>query len=92
MTQVKINKTDFTADVNAGLTRAELKAKYGVPVSVINDWAKALELTIKIKKAPKYVLVDDVVETTVENIAVEDKLDSAPQMEESTTTEFSQGF
>lgn len=96
MTQVKINKTDFTADVNAGLTRAELKAKYGVPVSVINDWAKALGLTIKIKKAPKYVLVDDVVETTVENISVEaeveTEVESEPQMEESTTTEFSQGF
>ena len=65
MTQVKINKTDFIADVNAGLTRAELKAKYGVPVSVINDWAKALNLTITIKKAPKYVLVDDVAETPV---------------------------
>lgn len=60
MTQVKINKTNFTADVNAGLSRAELKAKYGIPVSVINDWAKSLGLTITIKKAPKYVLVDDV--------------------------------
>lgn len=59
MTQVKINKTDFIADVNAGLTRAELKAKYGVPVSVINDWANQLGLKIAIKKAPKYVLVDD---------------------------------
>ena len=67
MTQVKINKTDFIADVNAGLTRNELKAKYGVPVSVINDWAKALELTITIKKAPKYVLVDNESETIVGN-------------------------
>lgn len=67
MTQVKINKTDFIADVNAGLTRNELKAKYAVPVSVINDWAKALELTITIKKAPKYVLVDNESETIVGN-------------------------
>ena len=88
MTQVKINKTDFIADVNAELTRTELKAKYGVPVSVINDWAKALELTIKIKKAPKYVLVD---EDTVENIAIEaPKLE--PEMGESIKTEFAQGF
>jgi len=63
MTQVKINKTDFIADVNAGMTRAELKAKYSLPVSIINDWAKALELTITIKKAPKYVLIDGEVET-----------------------------
>lgn len=88
MTQVKINKTDFTADVNAGLTRTELKAKYGVPVSIINDWAKALGLTIKIKKTPKYVLVDD----TVENISVETEVTSEPETEVSTTTEFSQGF
>jgi hypothetical protein len=59
MTQVKINKTDFIADVNAGLTRNELKAKYGVPVDTINSWANQLELKIAIKKAPKYVLVDD---------------------------------
>lgn len=79
MTQVKINKTDFIADVNAELTRAELKAKYGVPVSIINDWAKALELTIKIKKAPKYVLVD---EDTTENIVVEVEECPAPESEE----------
>jgi hypothetical protein len=71
MTQVKINKTDFIADVNAGLTRNELKAKYAVPVSVINDWAKALELTITIKKAPKYVLVDNESETIVGNTTAE---------------------
>jgi hypothetical protein len=71
MTQVKINKTDFIADVNAGLTRNELKAKYAVPVSVINDWAKALELTITIKKAPKYVLVDNESETIVGNTTSE---------------------
>jgi hypothetical protein len=59
MTQVKINKTDFIADVNAGLTRNELKAKYGVPVDTINSWANQLELKIAIKKTPKYVLVDD---------------------------------
>jgi hypothetical protein len=86
MTQVKINKTDFIADVNAELTRTELKAKYGVPVSVINDWAKALELTIKIKKAPKYVLVD---EDTVENIVVEIEECPAPEIEE---TVFEAGF
>jgi hypothetical protein len=67
MTQVKINKLEFVADVNAGMTRAELKAKYSLPVSIINDWAKALELTITIKKAPKYVLIDAEVETIVEN-------------------------
>ena len=73
MTQVKINKTDFIADVNAGLTRNELKAKYAVPVSRINDWAKALELTITIKKEPKYVLVDDseMVETVTETAPTE---------------------
>jgi hypothetical protein len=73
MTQVKINKTDFIADVNAGLTRNELKAKYTVPVSRINDWAKALELTITIKKEPKYVLVDDseMVETVTETAPTE---------------------
>jgi hypothetical protein len=71
MTQVKINRTDFIADVNAGLTRNELKAKYAVPVSVINDWAKALELTITIKKAPKYVLVDNESETIVGNTTAE---------------------
>jgi hypothetical protein len=71
MAQVKINKTDFIADVNAGLTRNELKAKYAVPVSVINDWAKALELTITIKKAPRYVLVDNESETIVENTTTE---------------------
>ena len=70
------------------MTRTEWKAKYGVPVSVINDWAKALELTIKIKKAPKYVLVD---EDTVENIAIEaPKLE--PEMGEAIKTEFAQGF
>lgn len=89
MTQVKINKTDFTADVNAGLTRAELKAKYGVPVSVINDWAKALGLTIKIKKAPKYVLVDDT--DVVENVVIEAPA-LEPAMVEELKTEFSQGF
>lgn len=71
MAQVKINKTDFIADVNAGLTRNELKAKYAVPVSIINDWAKALELTITIKKAPRYVLVDNESETIVENTTTE---------------------
>ena len=71
MTQVKINKTDFIADVNAGMTRAELKAKYSLPVSIINDWAKALELTITIKKAPKYVLVNNESETIVENTTAE---------------------
>lgn len=59
MTQVQINKTNFTADVKAGLSRQELKAKYGIPVSKINEWAKDLQLTVAIKKAPKYVLVDD---------------------------------
>ena len=86
MAQVKINKTDFIADVNAGLTRNELKAKYAVPVSVINDWAKALELTIKIKKAPKYLLVD---EDTVENIVVEIEECPAPEVVEE---EFTAGF
>jgi hypothetical protein len=86
MTQVKINQTDFTADVNAGLTRAELKAKYGIPVSVINDWAKALELTIKIKKAPKYVLVIDT--DVVENVAAT----NVEEQEAVATEEFSQGF
>lgn len=86
MTQVKINQTDFTADVNAGLTRAELKAKYGIPVSVINDWAKALELTIKIKKAPKYVLVIDT--DVVENVAAT----NVEEQETVATEEFSQGF
>jgi hypothetical protein len=86
MTQVKINQTDFTADVNAGLTRAELKAKYGIPVSVINDWAKALELTIKIKKAPRYVLVIDT--DVVENVAAT----NVEEQEAVATEEFSQGF
>jgi hypothetical protein len=69
MTQVKINKTDFIADVNAGLTRNELKAKYAVPVDVINAWANQLELKIAIKKTPKYVLVDD---SQSEQIAIEE--------------------
>lgn len=86
MTQVKINQTDFTADVNAGLTRAELKAKYGIPVSVINDWAKALELTIKIKKAPKYVLVLDT--DVVENVAAT----NVEEQQAVATEEFAQGF
>jgi hypothetical protein len=78
MTQVKINKAEFIADVNAGMTRAELKAKYQVPVTKINDWAKALELTITIKKAPKYVLIDDsevetIVEDTTNEIAVKEE-------------------
>jgi LysM repeat protein len=66
MTQVQINRTQFIADVNAGMTRNELKAKYQVPVTKINDWAKGLGLNITIKKAPKYVLIDDseMVETT----------------------------
>ena len=89
MTQVQINKTNFTADVNAGLTRAELKAKYGVPVSVINDWAKALNLTITIKKAPKYVLVDDT--DVVENVVIEAPA-LEPDMVEEVKAEFSQGF
>ena len=59
MTQVKINKTDFIADVTAGLTRKQLQEKYTVPVSIINDWAKQLNLTIAIKKEPKYLLVDE---------------------------------
>jgi len=59
MTQVKINKTDFIADVNAGLTRKQLQEKYTVPVSIINDWTKQLNLTIAIKKEPKYLLVDE---------------------------------
>ena len=86
MTQVKINQKDFTADVNAGLTRAELKAKYGIPVSVINDWAKALELTIKIKKAPKYVLVLDT--DVVENVAAT----NVEEQQAVATEEFAQGF
>lgn len=64
MTQVKINRTDFIADVIAGMTRAELKAKYELPISVINNWAKELQLTITIKKAPKYLLVDEEVPQT----------------------------
>lgn len=86
MTQVKINKLEFVADVNAGMTRAELKAKYSLPVSIINDWAKALELTITIKKAPKYLLVD---EDTVENIVVEIEECPAPEVVEE---EFTAGF
>ncbi len=75
MAQIQINKTDFIADVEAGLTRAELKAKYDLPVSVINKWAKDFNLTITIKKAPKYVLVDNTIEAileeTVESLPVQ---------------------
>lgn len=58
MTQVKIEELKFTEDVNSGMTRNELKEKYQVPVAIINEAAKRWNLTITIKKQPKYVFVD----------------------------------
>ena len=68
MTQVEITQSAFTRDVEAGMTRKELKAKYNVSVAVINSAAERWNLKIAIKKSPKYVFVDDV----TANIPVEE--------------------
>lgn len=59
MTQKQISQTEFTSDVQSGMTRKELSTKYGASIAIINEAAKRWELTIAIKKTPKYVFVDD---------------------------------
>ena len=69
----KIVKGEFTADVNSGMTKAELIAKYKVSSDSIKQIAKMLNLTIKRAVAPKFILVDDVTEVAFESI-----VDQAP--------------
>jgi hypothetical protein len=56
-----ISKNLFIADVNAGMTKAELSAKYEIPQSVVSKWVKAEGLKLKREVKPKYELVDDFV-------------------------------
>lgn len=58
MEPVKIVKQEFTADVNAGMTREQLKEKYGVSLVTIKRIANELGLTIKKNFKPKFELVD----------------------------------
>ena len=69
----KIVKGEFTADVNSGMTKAELIAKYKVSSDSIKQIAKTLNLTIKRAVAPKFILVDGVTDVVVEQV-----VDQAP--------------
>ncbi len=56
-----ISKQTFIADVQAGMSKAELAAKYEIPQSGVSKWVKAEGLKLKREVKPKYALVDDFV-------------------------------
>ncbi len=56
----KINGVEFTTDVNNGMNKAELIAKYGISSASVKEIATTLGLTIKRAVVAKYTLVWDV--------------------------------
>ena len=56
----QISATEFTKDVNAGMTRKELMTKYSLTIANTNAVAKQLKLEIKRDTKPKFMLIDDI--------------------------------
>lgn len=66
-TKPTISKAEFTQFVNEGWSKQQLADKYQISTASVKEIAKTLGLTIKRAVAPKYILTDDVVETTTAN-------------------------
>lgn len=60
----QVSASEFTKDVNNGLTKAELISKYGISDANVKKVAKQLNLTIKRAVKPKFELVFDAENTT----------------------------
>ena len=58
---VEINASEFTNDVNNGMTYILLSQKYNLPIKNIKDVAKELNIQDKVKRhiQPKYILVNN---------------------------------
>lgn len=54
-----VSTSQFKADVNAGMTKAELIAKWKISGASVKQLATKFELTIQRAVAPKYILIDD---------------------------------
>lgn len=61
----KVSASEFTKDVNEGLTKAVLIKKYGISEASVKKVAKQLGLTIKRAVKPKFELVFDAETTEV---------------------------
>jgi len=59
MEPVKVSMVEFTNDVNNGLTRKELRAKYNLSMDSVKAIAKKLGLEIKRDVRAKFELIDD---------------------------------
>lgn len=60
----EISTTQFIQDVNSGMTKGQLIERYGVSSDNIKKIARKLNLTIKRATKPRFILIDDVVEST----------------------------
>jgi len=74
----EISKTQFRLDVNSGMTKSELISKYGVSSASIKKIATTLGVTIKRSVTPKFILVDDEIETSVQSEVTFESLEAAP--------------
>lgn len=55
----QIIREDYIADVTSGMSKAEIAAKYEIPVGVAAKFTKDLGLKFKRAVEPKYVLVSE---------------------------------
>lgn len=59
MSEVKtVSKSEFTTDVNNGVSKTELVNKYGLSPANVKKLAKQLNVNIKREVKPKFTLVD----------------------------------
>jgi hypothetical protein len=56
----QISKSEFVQDVQSGMSKMDVAAKYEIPASIAAQFAKQCEVTFKRKIEPKYILVEDV--------------------------------
>lgn len=55
----EIVRSQFVQDVQNGVSKAEIAAKYEIPESVAAKFAKDCQVTFKRKIEPKYILVEE---------------------------------
>lgn len=66
-----VSKSQFIEDVNNGMSKTELVAKWGISKASVKQLATQFGLTIQRAVTPKFILVDDVVDVTTKSTTFE---------------------
>ncbi len=66
-----VSKSQFIADVTAGMSKSELVTKWGISSASVKQLATQFGLTIKRTVTPKFILVDDTTDIATPKVTFE---------------------